>query len=78
MSGQNPPMRVIAIDGPAGSGKSTVARALAKHLGLKYLDTGAMYRAVAFAVLRAVVIPTTPSPPRRPHGWSISTSGSIE
>ena len=46
-------MRVIAIDGPAGSGKSTVARALAKHLGLKYLDTGAMYRAVAFAVLRA-------------------------
>ncbi len=46
-------MRVIAIDGPAGSGKSTVARALAAHLGLKYLDTGAMYRAVAFAVLRA-------------------------
>lgn len=53
MSGQNPLMRVIAIDGPAGSGKSTVARALAEHLGLKYLDTGAMYRAVAFAVLRA-------------------------
>ena len=53
MSGQNPSMRVIAIDGPAGSGKSTVARALAKHLDLKYLDTGAMYRAVAFAVLRA-------------------------
>lgn len=46
-------MRVIAIDGPAGSGKSTVARALANTLGLKYLDTGAMYRAVAFAVLRA-------------------------
>lgn len=46
-------MRVIAIDGPAGSGKSTVARALAAHLGLKYLDTGAMYRAVAFAVLRS-------------------------
>ena len=45
-------MRVIAIDGPAGSGKSTVARALAQHLGLKYLDTGAMYRAVAFAVLK--------------------------
>jgi len=53
VSGQNPQMRVIAIDGPAGSGKSTVARALAKHLGLRYLDTGAMYRAVAFAVLRA-------------------------
>ncbi len=46
-------MRVIAIDGPAGSGKSTVARAVASRLGLKYLDTGAMYRAVAFAVLRA-------------------------
>lgn len=46
-------MRVIAIDGPAGSGKSTVARAVAERLGLEYLDTGAMYRAVAFAVLRA-------------------------
>jgi cytidylate kinase len=46
-------MRVIAIDGPAGSGKSTVARAVAERLGLPYLDTGAMYRAVAFAVLRA-------------------------
>lgn len=45
-------MRVIAIDGPAGSGKSTVARAVAKRLGLRYLDTGAMYRAVAFAVVR--------------------------
>jgi cytidylate kinase len=45
-------MRVIAIDGPAGSGKSTVARRLAERLGLGYLDTGAMYRAVAFAVLR--------------------------
>ena len=39
-------MKVIAIDGPAGSGKSTVARALADRLGLEYLDTGAMYRAV--------------------------------
>ena len=46
-------MRVIAIDGPAGSGTSTLARALAQHLGLKYLDTGAMYRSVAFAVLRS-------------------------
>jgi CMP/dCMP kinase len=43
---------VIAIDGPAGAGKSTVGRALAKRLGLEYLDTGAMYRAVAFAALR--------------------------
>lgn len=46
-------MRVIAIDGPAGSGKSTVAKAVAERLDLPYLDTGAMYRAVAFAVLRA-------------------------
>lgn len=45
-------MTVIAIDGPAGSGKSTVAKALATALGLDYLDTGAMYRAVAFAALR--------------------------
>ncbi len=45
-------MTVIAIDGPAGAGKSTVARALADRLGLDYLDTGAMYRAVAFAALR--------------------------
>ena len=44
-------MRVIAIDGPAGSGKSTVAQALAARLNLHYLDTGAMYRAVAFAVI---------------------------
>ena len=44
-------MRVIAIDGPAGSGKSTVARAVAARLGLEYLDTGAMYRSVAFAAL---------------------------
>src|SRR3954471_23019185 len=50
-------MRVIAIDGPAGSGKSTVARGLAARLGLDYLDTGAMYRAVAFDVLRHNVDP---------------------
>ena len=50
-------MRVIAIDGPAGSGKSTVARALAERLGLSYLDTGAMYRAVAFAALRRGIDP---------------------
>lgn len=50
-------MRVIAIDGPAGSGKSTVARALAERLGLEYLDTGAMYRSVTFACLRRGVDP---------------------
>jgi CMP/dCMP kinase len=50
-------MRVIAIDGPAGSGKSTIARMLADRLGLEYLDTGAMYRGVAFAALRAGIDP---------------------
>jgi cytidylate kinase len=48
---------VIAIDGPAGSGKSTVARALAARLGLEYLDTGAMYRSVTFAALRRGIDP---------------------
>lgn len=43
---------VIAIDGPAGAGKSTVGRALAARLELDYLDTGAMYRAMTFAALR--------------------------
>ncbi|MEO6571986.1 MAG: (d)CMP kinase [Ilumatobacteraceae bacterium] len=41
---------VVAIDGPAGAGKSTVGRALADRLGVDYLDTGAMYRAMTFAV----------------------------
>lgn len=50
-------MRVIAIDGPAGSGKSTVAKALAARLELDYLDTGAMYRSVAFAAIRRGIDP---------------------
>jgi cytidylate kinase len=45
-------MTVIAIDGPAGSGKSTLARLLATRLGYAYLDTGAMYRAIALVALR--------------------------
>jgi cytidylate kinase len=49
---------VIAIDGPAGSGKSTVSRALADRLGIDRLDTGAMYRAVAWATLDRHVDPT--------------------
>ncbi len=48
---------VVAVDGPAGSGKSTVARRLASSLGAWYLDTGAMYRAAALGVLRAGVDP---------------------
>lgn len=44
---------VVAIDGPAGAGKSTIAKALAQSLGLQYLDTGAMFRAVTSVVLRS-------------------------
>ena len=44
-------MSVIAIDGPAGAGKSTIARAVADRLGFEYLDTGAMYRALALAAI---------------------------
>jgi cytidylate kinase len=43
---------IVAIDGPAGTGKSTVARALAERLGFRYLDTGAMYRALTWLALR--------------------------
>lgn len=48
---------IIAIDGPAGSGKSTVAKMVAERLGFHYLDTGAMYRAVAFRALTCGVSP---------------------
>jgi len=51
-------VRVIAIDGPAGAGKSTIARALAARLGLQYLDTGAMYRAVTVAAARRGIEPS--------------------
>ncbi len=44
---------IVTIDGPAGAGKSSAARALAQRLGFEFLDTGAMYRAVALAALRA-------------------------
>jgi CMP/dCMP kinase len=58
-------MRVIAIDGPAGSGKSTVARAVADRLSMDYLDTGAMYRAVAFAAMRRGIDPADAEPVSR-------------
>jgi len=49
---------IIAIDGPAGAGKSTVGRAVAAQLGLGYLDTGAMYRGITHAVLQRGVEPS--------------------
>ncbi len=52
-----PDKPVIAIDGPAGSGKSTVARLTARALGFDYVDTGAMYRAVTLAALRSGITP---------------------
>ena len=52
--------RVIAIDGPAGTGKSTVSKLLAQRVGAHYLDTGAMYRAATLAVQRAGVSPDAP------------------
>jgi cytidylate kinase len=52
---------VVALDGPSGTGKSTVARRLAQRLGARYLDTGAMYRAATVAVLRARADPDDPA-----------------
>ena len=49
--------KVVAIDGPAGAGKSTLAQAVAEHLGLERLDTGAMYRAVAWQALAEGIDP---------------------
>lgn len=51
---------IVAMDGPSGTGKSTVSRRLATATGAAYLDTGAMYRAVTLAVLRAGVAPDSP------------------
>ncbi len=68
-------MFAVAIDGPAGAGKSSVAKAAAKELGFVYVDTGAIYRTIALHVLRQGWTPTTPRrwrpccPPSR-WGWS--------
>jgi cytidylate kinase len=58
-------MTIVAIDGPAGAGKSTVARAVARELGFTYLDSGAMYRAVALASLRRRAEPAAIAPTLR-------------
>jgi cytidylate kinase len=56
-----PATAVVAVDGPSGSGKSSVSRGVARELGLRYLDTGAMYRAMTWAVLRDGVTPGDPA-----------------
>ena len=56
---------IVAIDGPAGAGKGSVARALAPRLGYRYLDTGAMYRALTWLAQHNGVDPRGRSPPRR-------------
>ena len=50
--------KVIAIDGPSGSGKSTIAKKLASSLNLTYLDTGAMFRAIAYTLDKKMIGPT--------------------
>jgi cytidylate kinase len=52
---------IIAIDGPAGSGKSTAAKNIAQNLGFTYLDTGAMYRAITFIALRNGIVENIPA-----------------
>lgn len=67
---------IVAIDGPAGAGKSSAARALAQRLGFRFLDTGAMYRAVALAALRRKVdFDDAESLPRLARQISISLEG---
>ncbi|MCH9802856.1 (d)CMP kinase [bacterium] len=56
-NGRDTNLRVITIDGPGGSGKSTVAKLVAEQTGLPYLDTGAMYRAITFGVLQRAIDP---------------------
>ncbi len=58
MPGERKGRLIVAIDGPSGAGKSTVARRLARELGYLYMDTGAMYRAVALNVLESKIDPS--------------------
>lgn len=75
---------IITIDGPAGVGKSTAAKQLASHLGLMYLDTGATYRALAYAACqagldpRADVRPLTTLARRLPLQFLPSASGTVQ
>jgi CMP/dCMP kinase len=72
---------IIAIDGPAGAGKSTVSRGLAKALGFLFLDTGAMYRAVALKVLESGADPKSETQCRalaERHRLSFDAAGKIQ
>lgn len=70
---------IIAIDGPAASGKGTLARRLAAHYGLRHLDTGSLYRAVALAVLRAGGEPNDPeAAAAAAHGLDLDAFGDDE
>ena len=60
---------IVAIDGPAGAGKSTIARHLARHFGLLNLETGAMYRAFALKALRAELLRAAIQPVR--HAYAV-------
>jgi len=71
-------VRVVAIDGPAGAGKSTLAEAVAAHLGMERLDSGAMYRAVAWAALRHGVDPAdTEAVARLAHSTAIDPGARV-
>jgi cytidylate kinase len=75
VSAEQPARCVVAVDGPSGSGKSTVSRRLAIRLGARYLDTGAMYRAVTWAVLRDQHDPRDPAAAARAAAESHLTIG---
>jgi CMP/dCMP kinase len=66
---------VVAVDGPSGSGKSSTARGAARALGLRYLDTGAMYRAVTWALLRRGVDVDDPAAVARAAATVVLSSG---
>jgi cytidylate kinase len=73
----SPAATVIAIDGPGGSGKSTVALAVADRLGFRHLDTGAMYRAVTLLVLRAGVLGDDEAAARLAHDMELEVNGIV-
>lgn len=71
------PATVIAIDGPGGSGKSTVARAVAERLGYRHLDTGAMYRAVTLLALRVGALDDPVATLKLAEEMSLEVNGTV-